>query len=111
MSCANKLKGKMESVLPLNEWTSLFTYGTFQRYVFVLSTWFLRTSGNNFNCLAKHGATLSFLNISRRTYCSGYDEHACDTIYFFLMLETEEPISEIDTHHIFQEASELWSSN
>ena len=27
--------------------------------------------------------------------------------YFFLMLETEESISEIDSHHILQEASEL----
>ena len=44
--------------------------------------------------LTKHEATFSSLNISRRTYCSGYDEHACDTI-FFLILETEESISEI----------------
>ena len=27
------------------------------------------------------------------------------------MLETEESISEIDSHHILQEASELWSWN
>ena len=33
-------------------------------------------------CLTKHGATFSSLNISRRTYCSGYYEHACDTIFF-----------------------------
>ena len=48
-------------------------------------------------CLTKHGATFSSLNISRR-----YDEHACDTIFFFLMLETEELISEICSHHILQ---------
>ena len=30
-------------------------------------------------CVTKHGATFSSLNISRR-----YDEHACDTIFFFL---------------------------
>ena len=36
-----------------------------------------------------------------------HDEHACDTIIFFLMLETEESISEIDSHHILQAASEL----
>ena len=53
-------------------------------------------------CVTKHGATFSSLNISRR-----YDEHACDTIYFFLMLETEELISKIGSHHILQEASEL----
>ena len=82
MCGANKLTGKMELVLQLNEWTSLPSHGTFQRYVFMLSTRFVRTSGNNFNCLTKHGATLSSLNISRCTYCSGYDEHACDTIFF-----------------------------
>ena len=53
-------------------------------------------------CLTKHGATFSSLNISRR-----YDEHACDTIFFSLMLETEELISKIGIHHILQEASEL----
>ena len=41
-------------------------------------------------CATKHGATFSALNISRR-----YDEHACDTIFFFLMLETEELISKL----------------
>ena len=107
---ANKLAGKLELVLLLNEWTSLFSHGTFQRYVFMLSTRFLRTSGNNFNCLTKHGATLSSLNISNRICCSGYDEHACDT-WFFLMPETEESISKIDSHKILQEASELWSCN
>ena len=58
-------------------------------------------------CLTKHGATFSYLNISRRTCGLGYDEHACDTLIFFLMLETEESISEIDNHYILQEASEL----
>ena len=90
MCGANKLAGKMELVLLLNEWTSLFRHGTFQRYIFMLSTRFVRTSGNNFNCLTKHGATLSSLNISMHTYCSGYDEHACDTILFPLMLETDD---------------------
>ena len=33
-------------------------------------------------CLSKHGATFSSLNISRRTYCSGYDERAYDKIIF-----------------------------
>ena len=28
--------------------------------------------------------TSSSHNISRRTYCSGYDEHACDTLIFSL---------------------------
>ena len=82
MCGANELAGKMELVLLLNEWISLFSHGTFQLYVFMLSARFARTSGNNFNCITKHGAILSSLNISRRTYCSGYDEHACDTIFF-----------------------------
>ena len=53
-------------------------------------------------CLTKYGATFSSLNISRR-----HDEHACDTIFFFLILETEESISEIGSHHILQGTSEL----
>ena len=56
-------------------------------------------------CLTKHGATFSSLNLSRRTYCSSYNEHACDTIIFFPMLETVELISEIDSHRILQEVS------
>ena len=98
----------MELVLLRDKRISLFGYGTFQRYVFMLSTRFVWTSGNGFNYLTKHGATFSSLYIARRTYWySGYDEHACDTIVLFLMLETNEPISEIDGHHILQEASEL----
>ena len=58
-------------------------------------------------CLIKHGATFSSLNILRRTNCSGYDEHACNTFFFSVMLETEESISEIDSHHLLQEASDL----
>ena len=52
--------------------------------------------------LTKHGATFSSLNISRR-----YDEHSCDKKIFFLLLETGELISEIGSHRILQEASEL----
>ena len=73
----------------------------------MLSTRFVRTSGNDFKCLIKHGATFSSFNISRRTYYSDYDKHASDTAFFSLMLETEESISEINSHHILQEASEL----
>ena len=79
---ANKLATKMELVVLLNEWTTLFSHDTFQCYVFMLSTRFVRTTGNNFNCLTKHGATLSSLYISRRSYCLVYDEYACDTIFF-----------------------------
>ena len=65
MCGASEIAGKMELVLLLNEWISLFSHGTFQRYVFMLSVRFVRTSGNNFNCLTKHGAILFSLNISR----------------------------------------------
>ena len=33
-------------------------------------------------CFIKHGATLYSLSILRSTYCTGYDEHACNTIIF-----------------------------
>ena len=33
-------------------------------------------------CLTEHVSTFSSLNISRRAYCSGYDEHACDKTFF-----------------------------
>ena len=90
MCGANKLTSKMELVVVQNEWISLFSHGTFQRNIFMLSTRFFQTSANDFNRLIKHGATFSSLNISRRTYCSGYNEHACDTIFFSIKLETEE---------------------
>ena len=47
MCGVNKLMGKMELVLLRDEWISLFSHGTFQRHVFVLSTRFVRTSGNS----------------------------------------------------------------
>ena len=93
MSGANKLTGEMELVLRWNEWVSLFSHGTFRRF----STRFVRTSGNGLNCLTKHGATFSSLNISRCTYCSVM-MNMLAIRYFFL--ETEESISEIDSHHI-----------
>ena len=78
----------------------MFGCRSFQRYVscFLIDSFELQEMGY----LTKHGATFSSLNIGRRC-----DEHACDTIFFSLMLETEELISEIGSHHILQEASEL----
>ena len=110
MCGANELAGKIELVLLLNEWISLFSHGTFQLYVFMLSARFARTSGNNFNCITKHGAILfsqhleAYLLLGLWWTCLWYD-------IFFLMLETEELISEIDSRHTLQEASELWSCN
>ena len=50
MCGANKLTGKIEVALLRNELVSLFSHGTFQRYVFMLSILFVRTSGNDLNC-------------------------------------------------------------
>ena len=46
MCGANKLTGKMVLILPREEWISLFGHSTFQRYVIMLSTRFVRTSRN-----------------------------------------------------------------
>ena len=89
----------MEVVPQRDEWISLFGCRTFQRYVFMLSNWFARTSGNGLS----HQTWSHFLFAQHHEaykYCSGYGKHARDTIIFFLMLETEESISEIDSHHI-----------
>ena len=56
-------------------------------------------------CLTKHGA------LSLRSTSRGVMMKMLAIRYFFLMLETEELISEIGSHHILQEASELWSYN
>ena len=99
----------MELVLLRNEWISLFGDGTFQRYVFMLSKRFIRISENGLS--HKTWSDFLFAQHARRTYWSGYVEHACDEIIFFLMLETEESIFDIDSHHTLQEAYKLWSRN
>ena len=96
MCWSNKLTGKMVLVLLREEWISLFGRGTIQRYVFMLSTRLVRTSRNG---------------LYRKMWSHFFLPHACDTKIFFLMLETDESISEIDTHHILLEAPELWSCN
>ena len=50
---------------------------------------------------------LSLLSISRGVLTARVMMNMLAILYFFLMLETEESISEIDSHHILQEASEL----
>ena len=45
-ACANKLTGNMELVLLRDECISFFSRGTFQRYVFMLSTRFVQSSEN-----------------------------------------------------------------
>ena len=52
-------------------------------------------------CLTKHGA------LSLRSTSRGVMMKMLAIRYFFLMLETEELISEIGSHHILREASEL----
>ena len=46
MRGTNKLTGKMNLVLLRYECISLFGHDTFQRYVFIFSTRFIRTSGS-----------------------------------------------------------------
>ena len=97
----------MELALLRDKRISLFGHGTFQRYVFMLSTRFVRISGNGFNCF-QNMEPPSLRSTSRGGLNSRvYDERACDTMIVFLRLETEESISEIDSHHILQEACEL----
>ena len=79
------------------------------RYVFMFSTRFVRTSRYGLS----HKIWSLFLSAQHLEAdfmlglwwtCLRYD-------YFFLMQETEETISKIDSQHIFQEAFELWSCN
>ena len=73
-------------------------------YVFMLSTRFVRTSGNGL-CHKTWSHFLFAQHLEALWWtCLRYD-------IFFLMLETEELISKIGSLHILQEASELWSCN
>ena len=54
---------------------------------------------------------LSLLSTSRSELTARVMMNMLAIRHFFLMLETEKSISEIDSHHILQEASELWSCN
>ena len=107
MCSANKVTGKMVSVQLQEEWISLFGHGTYQRYVFTLSTRFVRTSGNG----GSHKTWSHFLfNQHLEAYLLlQVMMNMLAVQLFFLMLETEESVSEIDSHYILQEASELWS--
>ena len=106
----NKLTGKMElALLRISEFHCLV--------IILLSAMFSCFLLDLFElqemvCLTKHGATFSSFNISRRTYCSVYPWWTYLRYdNFFLMLETEESVTEIDSCHILQEASDLWSWN
>ena len=86
-----KLTGKMEMMLQRNEWISLIGCRTFQRYVFMLSTRFVRTSGIVCHKIWSHFLFAlhleAYLALGLWWTCLWYD-------YFFVMLETEESISE-----------------
>ena len=95
---ANKFTGKMVLILQREEWISLFGHGTFQCYVFMLSTRFVRTWRNGlFHKTWRHllfdQQLEAYLMLGLWWTCLRYDN-------FSLMLETEESISEIDSHHI-----------
>ena len=77
---ANKLTGKMVLIPQQEEWISLLVMVLFS----AMFSYFILDSfePEKMVCLTKNGATFSSLNLSRRTYCSSYDEHACQTIIF-----------------------------
>ena len=52
-------------------------------------------------------APLSLLSTSRGVLATRVLMNMLAIRFFFLMLETEESVSEIDSHHILQAASEL----
>ena len=96
MCGAKKLTGKMVLILLREEWISLFGHGTFQRFVFMLSTRFVRTLRNGFSHKTWSHFLIAqnleaYLMLGLRWTCLWYDN-------FFLQLETEESISEIDSH-------------
>ena len=117
MCGANKHTGKMELVLLLNERTSLFSHGTFQRSVFVLSTWFVRTSGNNLNytlqwnksiskvsrllwsrletfwpCFALKNSTKERGNLNHYLLCQIFDNMNYWGFVFLLFFDIQQPI-------------------
>ena len=83
----------------------MFGHGTFKPYVIMLSDRLVRTSRNG---LSHKMEPLSLPSTSRgvpnarvmMNMLAGYNK-------FFLVLETEESISELESHHILQDASEL----
>ena len=73
----------------------------------MLSTRLVRTSGNGFNLISQNMEPLSLRSTSRGVRNARVMMNMPAIRYFFLMLETEKLISEIDIDHILQEASEL----
>ena len=93
----NKLTGKMELVLLWGEWISVFGHGTSRHYVFMLSTRFVWTSGNGLSHKTwSHFLFAQYLEAYLLLWlwwtCLWY-------INLFLMLETGESISKIDSQH------------
>ena len=77
-----------------------------QHCVFILSTRFVRISGNG-SIVSQNMEPLSLLSTFRGALTTRVMMNMLAIRYFFLMLETEESIFEIDNHHILQEAFEL----
>ena len=101
-SPANKARSTRCAVRSLQ---SAFYYDRFPK----LSTWFAQTLGNGLShktwsyfLFAQH--LEAYLLLGLRWTCLQY-------VFFSIMLEAEESISEIDSHHLLQEASDMWSCN
>ena len=96
----------MESVLLRNESISLFSHGTFS----TMFSCFLLDSlelPEMVSIVSPNMKLLSLLSTSRSELTARVMMNMLAIRHFFLMLETEKSISEIDSHHILQEASEL----
>ena len=84
----------------------MFNHGTFQRCDFMPLTRFVRTLGNG-SVVSQNMEPFFLLSTSRGILTARVMMNMLAIQFFFLMLETKESISEIDNHHILQEASEL----
>ena len=106
MCGANKLTGKMELVLLLSSCSSLFSHVLFSAMFscFLLDSYELQEI---ILMVLINMVPLSLLSTSRGVLATRVLMNMLAIRFFFLMLETEESVSEIDSHHILQAASEL----
>ena len=86
-----KLTDKMEMMLPRNEWISLIGCRTFQRYGFHA---FYSICSNFRNCLSQNMEPFSLRSTSWGVLTARVMMNCLWYDYFFVMLETEESISE-----------------
>ena len=99
----SKFSSEQSAVYTVCSLQSAFYYDRFP----MLSTWFARTSGN----VSQNMELLSLRSTSWGVLIARVMMNMLAIRFFPVMLETEESISEIDSHHLLQEASDLWSCN